>query len=543
MIALIAATPGHADTLITNIQGISPVGSKMSTFTSLRIGRDGRILPARSTPQPDDRIVDGRGAYVLPGLIDAHGHVLHYAQTQSRLDLRNSLSLADVLERVALHAAERSGKDVILGHGWNQESWSVPTFPVKHDLDSVVADKPVVLERVDGHALWLNSQALVRAGIDASTPDPPGGRVVRDADGEPTGILVDTAMQLATFDDETPTRKRRRKADPERMALLQASLQELAGYGLTGVHDAGIDADTAKAYRALHKAKRLPIRVYAMLDGTETLKRFGRAYRPRDQMLTIRAVKLIADGALGSRGADLLEPYFDAPGEHGLTLMDDRALDRAIRSARRRGFQVAVHAIGDGANRRVLDAFERAAVDASERHRVEHAQVLASVDFARFRPLGLIASIQAIHATSDREMAERRLGPDRLDGAYAWQRFFRSGVVVANGSDFPVEPANPFLGLYASVTRQDLDGEPKFGWRAEERMSRVEAFRTFTRHAAYAAFMDKAVGTLAPGYWADFILVDRDYFATDLRRIADTKVLQTWVAGRRVWPPEQGDPQ
>ena len=539
----LALSPAYGDRLIHNVNGYGWMDGQLERFESLLIDSRGRVAatgPAAGWPQRADlERVDGAGATLLPGLIDSHGHVLALGLARRRVDLAGARSLAEALERVAAYAARFPGQPWILGRGWNQELWG-GEFPRAADLDAVEAERPVWLSRVDDHAGWANSRAMALAGIDIGSPAPAAGMIRRDEAGLPTGIFIDEAEQLIERVIPEPSLREKREA-------LTAALQELAGLGLTSVHDAGVTPDVAALYRDLADRRQMPIRIYAMLSGDpgvleelgEPVADYGRGH------LSIRSVKLYADGALGSRGAALLMPYADEPGHRGLKFHQDRQLESMIHRINAKGFQACVHAIGDAANAQVLDAFAAAqgGKPGSLRNRVEHAQVLALADIERFSELGVIASMQPIHATSDMWMAERRLEPERLAGAYAWRRLLAAGTVIAAGSDFPVEPANPFFGLHAAVTRQDRDGRPDGGWYPGEVMSREEALRAFTLEAAYAAHQEGELGSLEPGAWADFILVDRDFFAVEATDLWQLRVLETWVGGERVYrDPRQTSP-
>lgn len=536
LIFLLAGAASATETVVHNVTAYTLTDEGVVEFSVLVIDDDGRVeatggdeLLARF---PDARRYDGRGRYVLPGLSDAHAHVYSQGLLLSELNLFGSPSVEHARQAVADYAAEHPHRDWLTGRGWNQVLWPGNEFPTAADLDAVVADRPVWLRRVDGHAGWANSAALRAAGIDDDTPDPVGGRIVRDEKGGATGILVDSAMHLVAEQMPPPTRQEIRKA-------IAAAQEELLSLGLTAVHDAGIDIDQAEVYLSLADDDELQLRVYAMLEGAgANLDAFGEpvvAYG--NGRLDIRAVKLYADGALGSRGAALLAPYSDDSENHGLPRMNGSELTDAVVKANSLGFQVAVHAIGDRGNRMTLDALQAAQNDrpSSLRNRIEHAQIVALEDIPRFAGLGVIASMQPSHATSDMNMAEDRLGPERIKGGYAWRRFLEAGVLLASGSDFPVELANPFFGLYAAVSRQDREGLPRDGWYPDQALTREEALRSFTLDAAFAAHREHDTGSLEPGKWADLIIVDRDYFGTPVDRIDDIEVQETWIAGRRVY--------
>ena len=480
-------------------------------------------------------VIDGRGSTLLPGLIDAHGHVMNLGANLQQANLVGTQSLDAALSKVKTYAAAHPTNPWILGRGWNQVIWNLGRFPTAKELDAVIADRPALLERVDGHATWANSRAMAIAGIDKNTPDPVGGRIERDARGNPTGVFIDAASNLLLA--KVPP------ATPQQLAAaLDAALAEMASVGLTGVGDAGIDRGTFALYKRYADEGRLTARLYAMIGGTDAdfdaISKDGPLIGYGRDFLTVRSVKLYADGALGSRGAAMHAPYSDQSGNSGLLFNTPDELTAMIGKALGRGFQVNVHAIGDRANTDVLDGFAaayRLHGGQNLRNRVEHAQVVALADIPRFVPLDLIASMQPTHATSDMNMAEDRIGAERLQGAYAWQRFLKQGTRLAGGSDFPVESSNPFFGLHAAVTRQDHDGKPPGGWFPEQALSATEALRAFTLDAAFAAHAEKTQGTLEPGKWADFILVDRDIFSVDPGSIWSTQVLETWVGGKRVY--------
>ena len=486
-------------------------------------------MPAGAIP-PRGRKIDVGGRTLLPGLIDAHGHVMGLGEGALAVDLNGTKSLAEAL--AAIKANPGTGA-WIKGSGWNQERWNLGRFPTAKELDAVTGNRPAFLERVDGHAGWVNSAALALSGITNTTPDPAGGRIERDASGAATGVLVDAAMKLVTSKIPAPTTK---EAD---LALSKA-LQIMGSVGLTSVGDAGMDRPTWDRYRRFARTGKLTTRIYAMAYGPENRAAIapngpiGWEYGDR---LAMMAMKLQADGALGSRGAWMKSDYSDAAGQRGLPFFEEGNLRRMILDASAKGFQVNVHAIGDAANGAALGAFSAIpeAQRMALRHRDEHAQVVAVEDLPRFARLGIIASIQPTHATSDKGMAEARVGEKRLAGAYAWQTLIKSGAHIAGGSDFPVEPPNPFYGLHAAVTRQSRDGLPPGGWRPEEAMTIEQAFAAFTTGAAWANHAEDKVGTLEPGKWADFVLIDRDPFAAPASGLWQTRVDETWVAGKRVF--------
>ena len=537
-IFLVISSLSLADTtLIKNINGytLNNVGDLIN-FEALKFTNDRIDAIYPSTPEDVsfvDNVIDGSGKTLIPGLIDAHGHVGSYGLSLLRVDLVGALSESEAADRVLEFADSNPELNWILGRGWNQVLWEEGEFPNAKSLDDLIDDRPVWLTRVDGHAGWANSEALELAGITQGTADPVGGQIIRDKDGTATGVLIDTAMNFVSSKVPKPT------IEDEKIALATA-MQALAGYGLTSVHDAGINSQTVKAYKELATKSPLTIRINAMLSASDPLYQDRLAeglFSSEDQTLVINSVKIVSDGALGSRGAALLEEYTDDPGNIGLLRYNDERLEYLMRVAMNSNFQVNTHAIGDSANLKVLDNYERLIRETgsrSMRHRIEHAQILRYEDIERFNNLGVIPSMQSIHATSDKNMAQDRLGEVRIQGAYAWRKLLDTGARIANGSDFPVESPNPFWGLHAAVTRQDRNGEPRDGWFPEERMTLVEAFASYTIDAAYAGHQEDFIGTLEAGKKADFIILDRDIFNVPASEIWETQVTETWVNGIRV---------
>lgn len=473
-------------------------------------------------------VLDGT---ILPGLTDAHGHLYGLGVSLDVVDLTNTNSYDEVIARVKQRAASALPGQWIHGRGWDQNDWPVQEFPTFAALDAAIPDHPILLKRVDGHATMANSAAMRAAGVTSATHDPDGGKIVRDANGNPTGVFIDAAQNLVE-----------RAAPPitteQRKARVLASAQAIAANGLTEMHDAGIDGETIKVVQELIDEKRFPIRVYAMLgDDDALLDQWFRSgplvgYGGR---LTIRSVKLYADGALGSRGAALLAPYSDDPGNVGLMLATPQHLQDVASRGRTAGFQVNSHAIGDRGVRNVIDAYANAGVAAKDRFRIEHLQVIAPDDVPRLVQHGIIGSMQPTHATSDMYWAEARLGAERAKGAYAWRTVLNAGGRLALGSDFPVEDVNPFFGLLAAVTRQDQKGWPAGGWHPTERLTLAEAIRGFTSDAAYAAFEEGTRGTIEPGKLADLTIVEGDLFAMPANDLHKTKVKYTVVGGEVVY--------
>ena len=543
LLALLALAPAvqAADLLVDNVNGYTlDSHGKLQRFQALLVDH-GKVVATGSHAElasraGDAKVIDGHGKTLLPGLIDAHGHVLELGYARNSVDLVGTKSLDEALAKVKAYAAAHPGAKWILGSGWNQEIWKLGRFPTAKELDAAVADRPVWLSRVDGHAGWANSAAIKLAGVDKASKDPSGGRIERDADGNPAGVFVDAATALINAKVPPPTPQ-------QKVAALDTALAEMASVGLTGVGDAGIDLANYELYRQYADQHRLTARIYAMILGTgddfDTISKNGPLIGYGNDFLTVRAVKLFADGALGSRGAAMLAPYSDDPHNRGLLFLKPAELSADIGKALGKGYQVAVHAIGDHANREVLDSYAAAYRTHPDgialRNRVEHAQIVSLRDIPRFVPLRLIASMQPTHATSDMNMAEDRIGHERIKGAYAWQRFLKQGTIVAGGSDFPVESPNPFYGLYSAITREDHAGQPPGGWYPDQDMTPAEALRAFTLDAAYAEHAEKTLGTLEPGKWADFILIDHDIFRDPASKIWSTKVLQTWVGGKQVY--------
>ncbi len=475
--------------------------------------------------------LDGRT--VTPGLIDAHAHLYGLGGALESVDLKGKDSEQNTAAVVAEAAKTIPAGEWITGRGWDQTLWSPAEFPSRATLDALVPDHPVAVRRVDGHALWANGKALALAGVTRDTKDPSGGKIYRDAKGEPTGVFVDNAMSLIESKLPEPSADARRRR-------IQAGAAMAISKGLTGVHDMGISMETVAVYRELTADGELPLRVYALLSYSDDVARdlptMKRYLDPGDGTFELRGVKAYADGALGSRGAALLAPYADDPGNSGLMISSTEELTALADVAAEHGWQVVVHAIGDRANRSTLDAFEAALAkhsDKDPRFRVEHAQVVALDDIARFGKLGVIASMQPTHATSDMRWAEARVGPDRIKGAYAWRSLLESGARIAAGSDFPVEGVSPLLGIYAAVTRQDADGNPSEGWYPDQRLTLEEAIRIFTADAAYARFAEDRLGMLRPGMLADITVFDRVLVAD--RSLLETQVELTVVGGRAIY--------
>ena len=533
----LASGPALADTLIDNVDGIT-IGKdgEVVRFTGLVFDDDGRVtrLLAQKDKRPanPDYLLDGKGQVMLPGMIDAHVHVMDIGFAALTLDLSDTTSLDDALARITAFAQENPGRPWILGRGWNQEKWGLGRFPTAAELDSAVADRPVWLERADNHAHWGNTLAITTAGVTAKTPDPAGGKIIRDASGKPAGVFVDAASALV--------RKIVPEPRPKDRDLAFAKAQEtLIARGITGVADMGTTPADWETYRRAGDAGRLKVRIMSYADSIETLELMagpGPGLWLYADRLRMGGIKLYLDGALGSRGASLKAPYADEPATRGLAFLTSAQLRNLMSRAAMDGFQTAVHAIGDAANADVLGAIEELAetYEGDRRWRIEHAQIIDPADIPAFGKHGVIASVQPLHQTSDRLMAEARLGPDRLDGAYPWRSIMNVGGRLAFGSDAPVEPADPFAGMAAAISRTDADGEPFGGWFPQEAVSRETALAGFTKNAAYAGFAEGRFGSLSVGERADFIFVDGDPLIASLDELRAMRVLEVWIGGVRV---------
>ncbi|WEK02400.1 MAG: amidohydrolase family protein [Candidatus Sphingomonas phytovorans] len=533
--ALAFSAPAFADALVDNVNGMTlDKDGKVVHFNGLLMTPDGKVIrlmqPSDKRPEKLDWRADMKGKVLLPGFIDAHGHVMELGFRDVELDLSGTKSLDEALARIAAYVAANPDKKWVLGGGWNQEAWGLGRFPTAADLDAVVSDRPVWLSRADGHASWGNSAAMKAAGVTLKSVAPPGGRIEKTG-LQPNGVFVDAAMELVAKAVPQPLPK-------DRDAAFLKAQARLLSLGITATADMGTSLDDWLSYRRAGDAGALRIRIMSYSSGVETAIRVGGAgptswlYADR---LRMGGVKLYADGALGSRGAWLKAPYSDVPKQSGLGFMADDVIRNLMSRAAMDNYQVAVHAIGDKANAQVLDAIEELSetYKGDRRWRIEHAQIVDPADLPRFGQHGTIASMQPVHQTSDRAMAEARLGPARLAGAYAWASMLKNGAVLAFGSDYPVESPDPFAGWAAGFTRQDAEGQPYGGWRPEEKLTREQAWWAFTGAAAYAGFAEEKFGRLAPGQRADFIIVDRDPLLASPGDLRATKVEETWVGGHK----------
>ncbi len=522
--------------------GINGENSEENTTVEALLVRDGRIVFAGSKDgavsrgSVKARHIDLAGAIAIPGLIDAHGHIEGTGRLISQLDLVGTKSKDEIREK-ALGAISSAPKNSwIQGRGWDQNDWKNIEYPTFADLEGTESH-PVYLRRIDGHACWVNKRTMEICGIDSQSEDPDGGKIVRDAQGAPTGIFIDNAVDLiASYVDEPTV--------VERRMWIVKGIEECNRLGLVGMHDAGVDSVELAIFRALANDSALTLRVYAMLSSTETdLVESYFASGPTTEAegyVTVRSIKVYADGALGSRGALLLEPYSDEPNHSGLMITSPDSIQALTERALASGFQTCTHAIGDRGVRGALDAYEKAlnksgARNRDARLRIEHSQVISLADIPRFAELGVIPSMQPTHATSDMYWAEDRVGPERIAGSYSWRKLLNSGVRIPFGSDSPAENVNPLWGVYAAVTRQDHKGWPENGWRPEEKLAVFEAVRGFTVDAAYAEFAENDRGTLVIGKIADITILDKDIFNIPPKEILSTRALYTIVAGKIVY--------
>lgn len=551
----VMAVPASADGIVDNVNGIAPTADgKVVRFKALLIDQQGRVTrlvpPGEQPPKLSRRElkknagkplydwrIDMGGKTVLPGFIDAHGHVMGLGFGALSLDLSGARSLDEAKAMVAAYARANPNRKWITGRGWNQEAWGLGRFPTAADLDSVVGDRAVWLERADGHAGWANTAAMREANVTAATASPAGGRIEKSGNA-PSGVFVDAAMQLVERAVPKPLPK-------ERDAAFLEAQQALLANGITAVADMGTTVDDWLSYRRMADIGAMRVRVMSYAAGVDTASQIGgKGPTPwlYDDRLRLGGVKIYLDGALGSRGAALKAPYADAAGEKGLSFLSDTQLQNQMSRAAMDNFQLAVHAIGDKANSQVLDAIQvlNATYGGDRRWRIEHAQIVDPNDLKSFGKYGTIASMQPTHQTGDRTMAEARLGPNRLNGAYAWKSVLDNGGKLAFGSDFPVEKPDPWAGWAAAFTRQDANGQPPGGWRPEEAVTREQAWWAFTGGAAYAGFAEKNFGNLAPGQKADFIVVDRDPLSVDAMGLRNIKVEQTWVGGEKVFDRAKG---
>jgi predicted amidohydrolase YtcJ len=522
----------NADLAITNAR-IYTVNPRQPRASAMAV-RAGKIVAVSDDVSkligPSTKVIDAHGLAVLPGLIDSHGHVRGFGTSLETLDLRGLTSEKAIADKVREAAKNAKPGEWILGRAWDQNLWQVKQFPTAQSITDAAPNNPVALTRVDGHAVWANRKALDLADVNAATKDPQGGKVMRTASGAPAGVLLDNAQGLVS-------RKIPETSQEQIERRILRALTECARLGMTTVHDAGVPQSDIDAYHSLASKGLMPMRAYVMIAGKSAALDPWLAKGPEiGDYVTVRAIKLVADGALGSRGAAMLEPYSDDPGNKGLLILDRAAIRAVAEKAVAKGFQVNTHAIGDGANRAALDAYADVLKGPNDkRFRVEHAQIVSPEDFEKFRKYSVLASMQPTHATSDMPWAQDRIGPERIKGAYAWQTLMKLGVHLPSGSDFPVENANPIWGFYSAVTREDHDGKPAGGWFPNQKMTREEALRSWTLEGAYAAFEEKTKGSLEPGKLADFVMLSDDIMTIPEAAIWKAHVKLTVVGGKVVY--------
>ena len=542
---LLGAAPGSMKTplLLTNLRVVAgPDAAPVPATIAVSGGTIAFVGPEDEARRkfPNAETMDLSGGVAYPGFTDSHGHLAGLGEFLAQADLNQAESESQCVERLRRAADRLPARAWVKGRGWDQNLWPGKAFPDARTLDAAFPDRPAAASRVDGHSLWVNSEAMRRAGVTPATPDPPGGKIVRRPDGTPSGVFVDSARDLI-WKVEPPA------GAPELRSRFEAAMRQCAALGITGVGDASAygdedteyGADRIEVLRAMAKAGELPIRVDATVGWNSSRSQAWIARGPfREGLLTVHAIKIYVDGALGSRGAALLEDYSDDPGNRGILVNPPERIEAAAETAFRRGFQIWIHAIGDRGCRIALDAIEAAEnrVHPSDpRPRIEHAQVVSPEDLPRFRTLGVIASIQPVFATSDMPWAAARLSGRRIGESYAWRSLLRAGARLCGGSDFPNDIMDPRAGLYAAVTRQAADGTPAGGWRPEEDLTRPEALALYTSGAAYAFFGEGLRGELAAGKDADITVFDRDLAACPPSEIPAAKVLLTMVAGRAVY--------
>ena len=537
--SLLAAQDGIPDLIVRNAS-IYTADSAMPRAQAFAV-KDGRFVLVGSNAEvdaiagPQTERLEAARQFIIPGMIDAHAHLPNLGRLLRTVNLKGTSSYEEVIALVKGRADFVPSGTWILGRGWDQNDWADENFPTHQALSAAVPRHPVYLERVDGHAALANEMAMNLAGLDRHTEDPDGGKILRDADGRPTGTLIDEARLLVAAVIPPVTQR-------QLTAQIQTGMREANRWGLTGIHDAGVGVDTVEFYEELAALGQLTLRYYVMVEagspGLLDLLVYGSRIAMGNHMVWTRAIKVSADGAMGSRGAALLRDYHDDPGNRGLMLADYDSVLTIARLALENGFQLNVHAIGDRANRNVLDAYEEVLSqypDLDHRFRIEHAQLLTPDDIPRFAELGVIPAMQGSHQTGDMYWVADRIGGQRVEGAYAWRSLRETGVIIPNGSDFPVEAVNPLISFRAFFTRQDADGWPEGGWFPGQRLDREEALKSITIWPAYAAFMENDVGSITAGKLADFVVLDRDIMTVRTDEVLGTRVLRTVVGGRTVY--------
>lgn len=543
LLLLLVTGPLSAATLVLTNGRIYTVNDAQPRAEAV-VAVNGRITFVGSTAEAsrrapaDARRIDLGGKTLVPGFVDAHAHIVGIGQRELSFNLEGTKSLAELQQRLKARAASPGAPGSwIVGRGWIESQWSPPKFPTRQDLDAVVKDRPVLLRRADGHAAVANTRALQLARIDRSTPNPSGGEILRDANGEANGMLIDRAVELVHRLVPATTMQEINRA-------LQVGAAREVQLGWTQLHVAGGSLGELAAMRTLVSDRGTKLRFYVAVSGpgaaADRLIADGAQIGPQ---LTARGIKCFIDGALGSRGAALLEPYADAPGSRGLLMNTEEKLLPLYISALRAGIQIQTHAIGDRGNRLVLDLYEKAfaAVPPTERKvaeprwRIEHAQVIHPDDIPRFAKLGVIASMQPSHAIGDLYFAPGRLGQGRLAGAYAWRSLIDARAVIAGGSDAPVERGEPMIEFYAAVARKALDGFSNEDWRREQRVTRAEALKMFTLWPAFASFEEKERGSVEVGKVADFTVLSADIMEIPEPEILKTECVLTVIGGEVAW--------
>lgn len=532
----------HADLLLLN-GNVVTVDESKPTARAVAI-TDGRILAVGSTAEMEQyrgaetEVIELDGLTVVPGLVDAHLHFPNLGADRSHLvELDDAGSLEEALALVERRASGLEPGEWLTGSGWHIGNWDVEEWPTAADLDRVAPNNPVSLGGMHSHATWLNSLALEAAGITRSSPDPDDGIIQRNQAGEPTGILIENAQwivrEVVPAEQSQPLTER-----------IKRSVALAHSYGFTGTHDIGTSLEAIDAYRALIAASDFPFRVNAVVriwspdEVLDSLVSMGPIIAEGNHRLSVRSVKMSIDGALGARGAAMLEPYTDEPGATGVIRVTPETLRQILRKALPAGYTAAMHAIGDRGNRIVLDAVEDVLDEypvEDHRMRVEHAQIVALEDIPRFAELDLIASFQWIHATLDMPWAEDRVGPERIVGGYAWRTFLDQGIRIVGGSDEGARTFSPFIGIHAAVTRQDGEGLPEGGWFPEQRLTRIEALKSYTLDAAYTAFEEDVLGSITPGKLADLTVLSRDIMTIPAEEILKTVAVMTIVGGEVVY--------
>ena len=542
---VLAACQGTEAPETANIEPTEQADSRLTMFTggtiytgigtetveAVTVNDSGRIVAVGASASQDRdvsevNLVDLDGAVMFPGFADGHAHLLGIGQREITLSLEGTASVAELVTRIESELQGVAPGQVLGGRGWNETGWPEGRMPSAADLDAVSPDNPVILTRADGHALVANSAALAAAGIDDDTPDVEGGKIERDADGKATGILIDNAMGQALALIATPSEQ----------DIIRAYVVGAAAYssrGWTGVHNMSVNPAHAPIMERLDLEGRMPLRLHNAYDQEGFALATNRDHET--ETITNRSVKLYMDGALGSRGALLIEPYSDRPGTSGLSLMEPELLFAAMEQADQSNVQLAIHAIGDLANRRILDTFEQGDYGADNRWRIEHTQILHPDDIGRVNALGLIASMQPSHAIGDLKFAPDRLGPNRLYGAYAWSSLLETDAIIVGGSDAPVEVGTPQIEFYAAVARKDLEGFSTEQWNPEQALTREQALTLFTSAPAYAGFMEDDLGTIEVGKLADFTVFDRDIMTIPEAEILEARTVMTVVHGEIVF--------